>query len=857
VRFALGLAIALGLLTAWPPAAGQAREGEVTLMLLDVGYNSAYRNGSWAPVDVLVENERSDIKGYLEVRSYSGTGQVQSPVYRIPVDSPKHSRKRFRAHCLLRDTVRVEATLYHKGRRVVEVPSYQTVRPVAPTDSMILVLDEYTGNFGFLMNALQNPAGDRRIHRHDLRTEQLAYLPGYAPCYSVFDFIIMSEIDPGRVSVRHRELLRQYVHAGGILVICVGEAANAYRGTWAEELMGATIGESLLVTEPEYARMVFLEEAATGAAQAQYSVATLEPALPDVLVRGETLVLATLRTLGSGAVVGLAVDGPSKALQGTPGFQDLWRDLAAMRRARSNLNYISAAHAIGQQLPWISGVRIQPKSTVMVYLGLYFLVGIVGNWLFWNRLKRREMAWVCLVVLSGLFTAYAVTFGTLGRAKNSEVSRIDVVEAPLAGTTAAFHSITGILTAGTAHYSGSLANDYALVTEAHQVNLQQGFGGGIGNWPPFTFTAGSPPRVENVRVGASELRLLHIEDQVPLAGTVEGMLYHDNTGVHGALVNRTGFTAPEAYLYYQGGLHRLSSTPGGWHVFIAPSLLQVGGDRRFSDALDRLNQTGGRWDHYGRSTDMQQFRDVITLALMTPQNPGVTGIPGFPGAMMGAVALDAARGPYLLAWVEGTAIEPLILDAAIPERMHETLLVADVAIAREDAHTDIRARLPVVADGRMRSRRQPLAGEPVYSLYVGAHSNFMITSPVSVFPDAHAFGAVEVEVFWESEPDFAVTCLVMEPDTNRFVPLQGSVRAAPEHGPLVQCASFVLHDWAQFHVAVTNQIQIAVHAEDASTDPIRGSGRRIGEVAVIASVVRKGQQTAGAWKPWPLSKPPS
>ena len=55
---------------------------------------------------------------------------------------------------------------------------------------------------------------------------------------------------------------------------------------------------------------------------------------------------------------------------------------------------------MAQNLPRISGIVIHSKASVMAYLGLYFGVAIVANWLFFAWLKRREWAWVMLVVFA-------------------------------------------------------------------------------------------------------------------------------------------------------------------------------------------------------------------------------------------------------------------------------------------------------------------------------------------------------------------------------------------------------------------------------------------------------------------------
>lgn len=829
IRSVRGLAASVVVLAAAVHAWGQVRDNDIRVTILDVGYNSAYRNGTWVPVDVLVENEREDITGYLEVRTLWNYTQVQSPVYRVPVESPLHSRKRIRVHCLLKDAARVEAALYQRGRRVGEVPTWVDVTPIRPTDSLVLVMDEISGNYSFLYNVLQDASGERRVYRHELGTEGLSNLPGYATCYDAFDLIIMSEIDPGRIGVRHRELLRNYVESGGVLVAGIGESANVYRNSWVEELLGVRIGESQVVRETDYAPHVLPAGMAERANESrQYSVPALEPVVEDVKVFGQELPLATMRRVGSGAVVALAVDGPSKALQDTQGYHHLWRNLAALRQSRRDLDVGPAAQAVEQQLPWISGVRIQPKSTVMAYLGLYVLVGIVGNWLFWNYLKRREMAWVCLVLISIGFTTYAVTFGTLGRAKNSEISFIDVLEIPQGADTADRYSLAGVLTAGTARYAGSLSSDYALATEAGRL-------GGVAIYSqgrpieasPFTFIEDDPARIENMRVGASELRLLHLQDEVPVPGSIEGALIHDDSGLHGTLVNRTGMDLASPVLYYLGHFYPLGRTDDGWSVNFPPPALEAQADVGFENHWFDLNYTqpwAGRGDG-----NIDSLRQRVMLLLMLQPTQG------------GQPTLDTQLGPFVMGWTT-RALEPAFqLDEPIDVRMHETLVVTDVDVEHRGAAAEIPIPLHVqVTD--VGYNRNPNS----HQINAGTTIDAYISVPSSNADLASEFGPLRIEVQWYGDA-LPTKLYVRDLTSGKSVEVP---KTAPEQGSNVDV--YLLKDWQSYAKPQQGKVMVALLAPQGR-DRVPVSG---GEFTMRASVTRRFTNNAeGDWKSWPLSKP--
>ena len=387
---------------------GAAEEGDIIVNMF-VNYGAAYRDGSWVPVDVIVANDDFDISGWVEVRTFLGGDTPQSPIYRVPADCPKGSRKRFRLHCCLEQATRIEAMLYHRNRPALDIPAWMGITPIDPKDLLGLVLDEEPSDFGFLFRVASSEDRTRRFHREALRNAELSFLADHPQCYESLDMIIMGDIEPNRISLHHRGLLRNYVEDGGVLVVCTGIKGVKYRGTWVEELMGVNIGSEEVMNGVELARAVFTETEQSGAkAGRECILSRLLPASPQVRTLGTNKVLATLNPVGRGFVATIGVDASSHALQDCVGYLNLWRELCSMRYRGDKLNLSFASQLCANSLPELTGVRIQPKSSVLTYLLLYFGVAIIANWLVCSLLKRRELAWVLLIVFSVGFTAYAM-----------------------------------------------------------------------------------------------------------------------------------------------------------------------------------------------------------------------------------------------------------------------------------------------------------------------------------------------------------------------------------------------------------------------------------------------------------------
>jgi len=292
---------------------------DITMDLM-VNYGSAYRDGSWVPVDVIVDNPVFNVSGWLEVRTFAGK-EEQSPRYRVPVESPKESIKRFRIYCCLARASRIEVMLYHRNRPVLETPIWQELQPIEKNDFITLILDEEPSDYGFLYNALQEGEETRRIHREALKTETLRALAEQLACYEPLDLIILGDIDPEAIPFKQRELLKAYVETGGTVIVCLGENARFYKGTWVEEWLGVNIGATETFRETDMAKTVFTREEATGARDTwDCPFTTLTPQAEGVLSRGWNKKMACLRPSGGGYVVALAVDTASRALQGCSGY---------------------------------------------------------------------------------------------------------------------------------------------------------------------------------------------------------------------------------------------------------------------------------------------------------------------------------------------------------------------------------------------------------------------------------------------------------------------------------------------------------------------------------------------------------
>jgi hypothetical protein len=673
-------------------ASAKDKLGSIQIEPPIVNYGSAYRDGTWAPVDVVVKNDDFNITGWVEVRLLAGN-TAQSPIYRLPADLPKGSRKRFRFNCYLKGTTRIEAMVYNGKRPVMELPTYVAVTPVSPRDVLCLVLDEEPTDFSFLYTALMAEAkppvqprpGDpsqpdasenRRLHRESLKNETLPFLADHPECYEPFDLIVAGNIEPDRIAERHRTLLRRYVEKGGVLVVCTGSNGAKYRNSWIEQWAGVSVGAQEAIAEGDLTQAAFPGSApATLHADRQCVLCQLLPVVPDVKQRGDRKVLATLRPIGLGCVVVVGVDASSHALQDCPEYLAMWDQLYSFRRNRGAVNLDNAGQFCVQALPSVSGVHINPSESVAGYLFLYLMVGVVGNWLFFNRLKRRELAWVALIFFSLCFTAYAMIFGAAGRAKQNEIEQVRVLHLPRGGDVASRTEFVGALSTRSTTRSMKISSEFALARDTGVTRMpwaaQYGMQGGA-EAKPFSLVQGKAGfTIENLVLGASEIRVLQVQSEVTFPGGVEGRVFQQDGHWQATVKNHTGMRIVDAAVLLDGRLYRLPPIDTEWEGRLS-ELANLGANVEQGYGYTPYAPYGGRppasYNGGQPLGDVQNFRSQFPLRLFSEDSY--------------RFELSPALGPLLCGWVSTPPASAIAFDKGMLKGVEETFVVAEIGIER-------------------------------------------------------------------------------------------------------------------------------------------------------------------------------
>ncbi|MFC1734816.1 hypothetical protein ACFL1X_01775 [Candidatus Hydrogenedentota bacterium] len=174
---------------------------------------------------------------------------------------------------------------------------------------------------------------------------------------------------------------------------------------------------------------------------------------------------------------------------------------------------------------------------------------------------------------------------------------------------------------------------------------------------PFRLVQGKPARIESLKVGASQMRIVHLETETSVQGGVEGTLVFDAEGLHGSLVNNMGIDLIDAKVLFRGVTHRVQRNDTGWAVAIPKEAFQ--------------NQPATKnWmpDHYGnQKMSTAQLKENVARALFS-DNP-----------MMGSGPSED-YGPFIFGWTMEKGIDSVTMDIAMNRGLREMLVVAAIDV---------------------------------------------------------------------------------------------------------------------------------------------------------------------------------
>ncbi len=509
--------LAIGLVAAGPLALTSRAAGALTMNahLLLQGHA---RTGAWAAVEVDLQNDGPAVQGELRMDG----GSQANARYSMAIDLATGSRKTYILHVqppAFGRTVKVELV---SGDQVLDSVSVAYLVHDATQLVVGVVAERPQGLIGQI-NLPVNPNGAQPA----IVPLGVADLPERAEGWGVLDRLVWQDVDSNQLTTQQLDAMRNWLAAGGRLVIVGGSAGIGTLSAFPDDLLPYRPTATLDLDPTSLIPLV--GPLPDGASQL--------PALAGALAHGRALVtsgdraVAAELTYGSGRVTIIGFDPTTKWLAESKSVEALWRaELPARTTDGAQLFDDSQLVQSVYQLP---SLALPPTSGLLILIGAYIVIIGPINYFVLKRLDRRELAWVTMPLLVLGFTAAAFGYGFLLRGNDVVVNEVAIVRGAPDTTEATAQVYFGVFSPTRATYQVSVPQGALLAAPISG----DPFGQGTSTLDIVQGTGPQlPSMVRNLSVGTSSLRV--VRAQLPVeAPRMRASLTLEGTTLKGTFEN--------------------------------------------------------------------------------------------------------------------------------------------------------------------------------------------------------------------------------------------------------------------------------------------------------------------------------
>ena len=632
------------------PAAAQGVRWEVT-----VGFDNTLKEGAWTPISVDISNDGPSRSGELLVPVSYGRPAVRSVNYTVPVDLPRHSKKRYTL-CVPSEYLE-QVHLKLDGLRL-QSRNLPPTREASPYDSLLVVLggdpgllnfltgtraapgiewadrlpvSEYDfGPFGYQSGTPLSPSeGDIQVGHADW-----SGLPESWLAWDAVDTVVLGDADFRAASPEALDALLRWLQLGGTLVVPGGALSPQMAASPIAHLLPISI--TATTTLPDLAPLGRWAEQPIDPRSVLVADGDLRPDA-DLLCGTRAQPLIAARPVGSGQVVFTAFDFAAAPVKYWDGQTSMWPRLLAQAPAPPSLAAPAEHSARWDPAPslrdaatYTPAAELPPIWLILGFLAAYIIVLVPVNYYLLKRLDRREFAWLTTPVIVVVFTLVAYGVGYSLRGGEIVLNRLGVIEVASGAGLARGRGYIGIFSPGRTSYD-------LLLQGAAAGARDLAFAGERTRGTP-TVHYGPAPQIADVAMNMWSTRAFGVEFLTDLQDGISGVLEYDNADLRATVTNNTGLRLRQCRIIKQHSEGQKKNIRPGEEV-----LLSFGGGSPIRDQS---------WPHrsrrYTRTNVEEVIADIAVEALFSEDRAAYGG-PAPPAASLSA-------HPYLVAIVD----DPLV-----------------------------------------------------------------------------------------------------------------------------------------------------------------------------------------------------
>lgn len=409
-----------------------------------------YRPGSWFPIIISVSNQPGGTgrdepffgRAIVETASY--TSNQGSYEFTREISVPVSSQKRFVLYAKIPDKTATQLKISIRranNQLVQEIPL--SISPLKEQEVMTLLISSDLQR----INLPLLRASSANTRKQVIRSPE--YLPEHWAGYDAANMVVFPAWPTGSMTSKNISALRDWVSAGGTLVLLGGAETSSYQDEAAKEFLPVSLeGTSIVEFNSDLKRMARISSPTDDS----FILSESTP-LPGTMMisegsggLGDPLPLATVREIGLGKVVFFAADLKTN----NKGTQELiypaWFSITPVV---SPLNWdVKFVDVINDKLVYVTGKAARPPSAVLIILICILYTLIVGpvNFFVLSKAQRIQWAWLTVPIIVIVFSGLIYGLGTITKGGKTIAREASIYLGKQNSPDFAMESFLGVLT---------------------------------------------------------------------------------------------------------------------------------------------------------------------------------------------------------------------------------------------------------------------------------------------------------------------------------------------------------------------------------------------------------------------------
>jgi hypothetical protein len=536
----------------------QAQSNDSVTLTATVGFDGYCKEDTWLPIHVEVQNTGADLDATVMVAYKNNNNGITSA--NMSVALPTTSRKDFFLYIYPQSFMQdLHVSLLNGNKELKRIKL--SANCVTAGNLLFGVLTDSPSTYNVLSDVKPLTGFARVAQLH------IADLPAKPQAWAALDGLVISNIDSGILTSDQKSALKDWLAAGGKLLVIGGvkwqATAAGLQDVLPIELHGTQNVSNL------NALSAWMQDSSPLETGATISVGTIRNGA-DVLVKQDGFPILIQKSMGFGSVAYLAADPTLQPLSGWNHIADLYTQLLSSHPPLPSWSTgFWTGYSSNQALGAISELGLPSILYISCLMGLYVLIIGPFNYLMLRRLKRRELAWITIPGLVLVFSFFAYGSGLLYRGSTPILNRLVVAQGWDGVDQAHAQALIGIYSPVRARYDLDATDQF----------LPQRFNGNNGDaqlnndWT--TTQDGTSTTLPDVRVEIGGVKAVALEGTIPalpISHNLTLSISKINPSITGSVTNNSQYTLKDVVLVTPGDWQKLGDLAPGKSTSVTVSL---------------------------------------------------------------------------------------------------------------------------------------------------------------------------------------------------------------------------------------------------------------------------------------------